>query len=73
MISAWLQSLSFLQVVALIFTVYFTGVLVWIKGTDPLSSTAWEIAWVILKCVLTLGVGLLILVVLAGCGKEESR
>ena len=57
-ISAIYDEMSAFQVLATCFTGYWVLVLIWIKGTDPFSSTLWVVLWWMIKIPLALAVGI---------------
>jgi len=50
--------MSAFQVLATCFTGYWVLVLIWIKGTDPLSNRFWAVLWWMIKIPLSLAVGI---------------
>jgi hypothetical protein len=58
--------MSLWQGVCLFLAAYWFIIWLWMKGTDPLAHDAWHWIWLLVKIVLTGGVGLILLALYYG-------
>jgi hypothetical protein len=54
----------------ILFSLFWVGVLIWFKGTDPLSSLIWVILWRILLVISIVGIAILFLAWLCSMDDE---
>lgn len=48
----------------ILFIGFWVGVLIWIKGTNPMSSTFWHVLWIIVKVPLYICGGIIAIALL---------
>ena len=57
--------------ICLAFIAYWVGVLLWIKGTDPMANGVWHVIWAIVRIPLMLCGGFILFGIIIGASSRR--